>query len=66
MNNFGKSLFLIGSFIVVGIVLAYIIVMIIGVSAFATWVTGISVLGIVIIGAILMLIGNNEHKKGQN
>lgn len=64
MNNLGKALFLIGSFIVVAIVLAYIIVMIIGVEAFATWVTGISVLGIVLIGAALMIIGNNEHKRG--
>ena len=60
MKDLGKTLFWVGLCLITGIVLAYIIVMIIDVTCLGTWVTAISVLGITIIGAALMLLGRNR------
>lgn len=67
MKDFGKTLFWVGFCLVIGIVLAYIIVMIIDVTCLGTWVTAISVLGITLIGALLMFLGRNlERRSGDD
>lgn len=60
----GKSLFWIGFILTLGIVIAYIILMIIGVQAFASWVASLSLCGIVLVGSLLMLIGRSLERKG--
>ncbi|MCC8037115.1 MAG: hypothetical protein LIP02_03130 [Bacteroidales bacterium] len=46
----------------IGIVIAYLVLMLCGAAVFATWVAALSLCGIVLIGGLLMLIGRNyEH-----
>ncbi|MDO4319597.1 MAG: hypothetical protein Q4C34_03380 [Bacteroidales bacterium] len=63
MKDLGKTLFWLGFSLIIGIVLAYIIVMIIDVTCLGTWVTAISVLGITLIGGLLMLFGRDLERK---
>lgn len=57
MKDLGKTLFWLGFCLIIGIVLAYIIVMIVDITCLGTWVTALSVVGITLIGAVLMLVG---------
>lgn len=66
MNNVGRGLFWIGFIIIIGIVLAYIIVMIIDVTALGTWVTALSVCGITLIGGCLMLWGRGIERRHED
>lgn len=63
MKSTGKTLFWVGFLITIGIIIAYIILMIIDVTAFTTWVTSLSLCGIVLIGAILMLMGRSMERR---
>lgn len=62
MKTLGKVLFWLGFWIMIGIVIAYLVLMLCGAAVFATWVAALSLCGIVLIGGLLMLIGRNyEH-----
>lgn len=63
MRNSGKTLFWIGFLITIGIIIAYIILMIIDVTVFTTWVTSLSLCGIVLVGSILMLVGRQMERR---
>ena len=56
----GKTIFWTGFIITIGIIIAYLLTMIIGVAAFAGWIVSLSLCGIVMVGAILMIIGHNS------
>lgn len=66
MKDIGKTLFWVGICLITGIVLAYIIVMIVDVTCLGTWITAISVLGITIIAAALMLLGRSLEQKADD
>lgn len=68
MKSNGKTIFWLGFLITLGTFIAYIIV--IGFcndEAMNTWVTSLSMCGIELLGAILMLVGRSiERKAGDN
>lgn len=65
MKSFGKGLFWIGFILLMGVVMAYLIMMLAGTLAFATWVTTLTICGIILIGGLLMLIGRTYERKGE-
>lgn len=67
MKTLGKGLFWIGFILLMGVVMAYLIIMITGAIAFATTASALSICAIILIGGLLMLMGrayerNGEHK----
>lgn len=64
--NTGKTIFWIGFIITIGIILVYIILMLIDVTCFTTWITSLSLCGLVLLGAVLMLIGRGIERKSTN
>lgn len=65
MKSFGKGLFWIGFILLMGVVVAYIILVIAGITAFATWVTTLTICGVIFVGGILMLIGRSYERRGE-
>lgn len=59
----GKTIFWTGFIITIGIIIAYLLTMIIGVAAFAGWIVSLSLCGIVMVGAVLMIIGRAIEKR---
>ena len=64
MKAFGKILFWIGFVALIGVVLAYLIIIISGALAFATTATALSICAIILIGALLMLVGRYYERSG--
>lgn len=62
----GKILFWVGFAITISIVIAYIILMIIDVTSFTTWFISLLLCGVVLVGAILMLIGRTLEQKSDD
>lgn len=58
----GKTLFWVGLCVNVGVIITYLILMIIGVDAFASWIVSLSLCGIVLVGSVLMLLGRSLEK----
>ncbi len=46
--------------------MAYIIIMIIDVTCFTSWITSLSLCGIVLLGSILMLIGRAIERRSDD
>lgn len=61
--NIGKTIFWAGFVITLGIIIAYLLTMIIGVEAFAGWIVSLSLCGVVMVGAVLMIIGRAIEKR---
>lgn len=59
----GKTIFWIGFIITLGIIIAYLLTMIIGVAASAGWIVSMSLCGVVMVGALLMIIGRVIDKR---
>ncbi len=57
MKSFGKGLFWIGFILLMGVVIAYMITMFVGVVALASWTTAVTFGALIIVGGIFMLIG---------
>lgn len=54
----GKAIFWTGFILTVGIVFAYLVLMFIGIpSSFANWLSTLIFCGIVLVGAIMMVLG---------
>lgn len=65
MGITGKSIFWAGFILTITIVIAYIIVLIIDVTCFTTWVASLTFCGTVLTGALLMLLGRAiEQRSG--
>ncbi len=65
MKALGKALFWIGFVALIGVVLAYLIIILTGAVAFATTATALSICAIILIGSLLMLMGRSYEKSGQ-
>ncbi|MDE5665905.1 MAG: hypothetical protein K2I31_08245 [Duncaniella sp.] len=65
MKSFGKGLFWIGFILLMGVVIGYLITMLAGVMAFASWVTALTFCGLILVGGIFMLIGRASERKGE-
>ncbi len=61
-----KYIFWTGFILTIGIVMAYIIIMIIDVTCFTSWITSLSLCGIVLLGSILMLIGRAIERRSDD
>ena len=66
MGITGKYIFWTGFILTIGIVMAYIIIMIIDVTCFTSWITSLSLCGIVLLGSILMLIGRGIERRSDD
>lgn len=66
MGTTGRILFWIGFILTIGIVIAYIITMIVDVTCFTSWITSLTLCGIVLLGAILMLAGRSIERRYGN
>lgn len=64
--KYGALLFWIGFILNIGIIIAYIILAIIDVTCFTTWITSLALCGFVLVGAILMLIGRTIERNGES
>lgn len=65
MKAFGKGLFWIGFILLMGVVVAYLILMAAGALKTATWVTDLTIIGAVLLGGLLMLLGRASERKGE-
>lgn len=65
MKSFGKGLFWFGFILLMGVVVAYLIMMVAGTLAFATWVTTLTICGVIFVGGILMLIGRGYERRSE-
>ena len=63
--NTGKILFWIGFIITISIILAYIVLMVIDVTCFTTWLISLSVCGTVLVGAAMMLMGRSMERHAE-
>ncbi|WP_289761747.1 hypothetical protein [Duncaniella muris] len=65
MKSFGKGLFWIGFILLMGVVIAYMITMFVGVVALASWTTAVTFGALIIVGGIFMLIGRASERRGE-
>lgn len=66
MGKSGTSIFWTGFVLTIVVVVAYIIIMIIDVTCFTSWVASMTLCGVVLIGAILMLIGRAIERRSSD
>lgn len=64
MKALGRILFWIGFVALIGVVLAYLIIIITGAIATATTATALSICVIILVGALLMLLGRYYERSG--
>lgn len=63
MDKLGKGLFWLGFIILIGVIFAYLIIMLAGSVAFATTSAVLSICVIILVGTLLMVMGRGyEHR----
>ena len=62
MKALGKTLFWVGFVALIGVVLAYLIIIVTGAVAFATTATALSICAIILVGSLLMVWGRSYEK----
>ncbi|MDE5752425.1 MAG: hypothetical protein K2H88_07295 [Duncaniella sp.] len=65
MKSLGKALFWIGFIVLIGVVMAYLIIMLAGALAFVTTTSVLTLCAAILIGAIFMLTGRSYERKGE-
>lgn len=60
----GKIIFFTGFYITLAIITVYIVMMLIDVSFFTTWITSLTMCGLVLLGTVMMLVGRAIERKG--
>lgn len=60
----GKIIFFTGFYISLAIIAVYIVMMLIDVSFFTTWITSLTMCGLVLLGTVMMLVGRAIERKG--
>ncbi|MCM1522579.1 MAG: hypothetical protein NC039_08010 [Muribaculaceae bacterium] len=65
MDTLGKGLFWLGFIVLLGVVFAYLIIMMIGSIAYATTTTTLSICAVILIGALLMLMGRSYERRAE-
>ncbi len=65
MKALGKTLFWVGFVALIGVVLAYLIIIVTGAVAFATTATALSICAIILVGSLLMVWGRSYEKSGE-
>lgn len=59
-----KIIFFTGFYITLAIIDVYIVMMLIDVSFFTTWITSLTMCGLVLLGTVMMLVGRAIERKG--
>lgn len=65
MDTLGKALFWLGFIVLIGVVFAYLIIMLAGSVAFATTTAVLSICAVILIGALLMLMGRGYERRAE-
>ena len=65
MDTLGKGLFWLGFIVLIGVVFAYLIMMIAGSIAFATTTAVLSICAVILIGALLMIMGRGYERRAE-
>ncbi len=65
MGTLGKALFWIGFIILMGVVVAYLIIMFAGTLAYLTTTTVLSICALIFIGALVMLMGRAYERRSE-
>ena len=65
MKSFGKGLFWLGFILLMGVVIAYLIIMVAGAAALAVWSTALAFSVLIFFGGVFMLIGRSYERKGE-
>lgn len=65
MKSFGKGLFWLGFILLMGVVIAYLIIMVAGAAALAVWSTALAFCVLIFFGGVFMLIGRTYERKGE-
>ena len=60
----GKIIFFTGFYITLAIIAVYIVMMLIDVSFFTTWITSLTMCGLVLLGTVMMLVGRAIERTG--
>ena len=60
----GKIIFFTGFYITLAIIAVYIVMMLIDVSFFTTWITSLTMCVLVLLGAVMLLVGRAIERKG--
>ena len=60
----GKIIFFTGFYITLAIIAVYIVMKLIDVSFFTTWITSLTMCGLVLLGTVMMLVGRAIERKG--
>ena len=60
----GKIIFFTGFYITLAIIAVYIVMMLIYVSFFTTWITSLTMCGLGLLGTVMMLVGRAIERKG--
>lgn len=60
----GKIIFFTGFYITLAIIAVYIVMMLIDVSFFTSWITSLTMCGLVLLGTVMMLVGRAIERKG--
>ncbi len=65
MKSLGKAIFWIGFIVLIGVVMAYLIIMLAGALAYVTTVSVLTLCGAILVGALLMLMGRAYERRGE-
>ncbi len=62
MNKTGQKLFWAGFILTIAVVAGFILMMLIGVAPFTTWVSALTLCGLVLVGTLLMYLGRSFER----
>lgn len=65
MSTLGKGIFWLGFIILIGVVFAFLIILLAGSIALATTTTMLSICAVILIGALLMLMGRAYERRAE-
>ncbi|MDE6555973.1 MAG: hypothetical protein K2K55_03325 [Duncaniella sp.] len=65
MKSLGKGIFWLGFILLMGVVMAYLIIMMAHIAVFAMTSVALTMCAIILISGLLMLIGRSYERKGE-
>ena len=63
MDTLGKALFWFGFIVLMGVIMAYLIIMMVGSITIATTSSVLSTCGVILVGALLMVMGRAYERR---
>ena len=62
----GTIIFFTGFILTISIIAAYIIILIVDVTVFTTWIMSMTVCGLVLLGSVMMLVGRALERRSSD